>query len=170
MVFRIFELGSLETSDDNKDVLLPKGFKIRTIAISDSLVGNTDYKWHSAPDGGEVFESNNGEWIYVSNSEVHYNRGGASAILFNKDGSIKDAYQICDNTSRNCAGGKTPWNTLQSCEEHREGYVWECFPFDKNKKPVKLTSLGKFMHEAACIDNLSGYIYLTEDESDGLLY
>lgn len=35
---------------------------------------------------------------------------------------------------------------------------------------VPLTEMGRFNHEAACVDPASGMVYLTEDREDGLLY
>lgn len=36
--------------------------------------------------------------------------------------------------------------------------------------PVPLKEMGRFNHEAACIDPRTGIAYLTEDRGDGLLY
>ncbi len=62
-------LGPLQDPDEN-GVRLPEGFTSRVIAKSGELVGNSGYEWHSAPDGGAVFTTNDGGWVYVSNSET----------------------------------------------------------------------------------------------------
>ncbi len=36
--------------------------------------------------------------------------------------------------------------------------------------PVPLVAMGRFNHEAAAVDPNTGYVYMTEDRSDGLLY
>ena len=36
--------------------------------------------------------------------------------------------------------------------------------------PVPLTAMGRFNHEAACVDPRTGIVYLTEDRDDSLLY
>lgn len=36
--------------------------------------------------------------------------------------------------------------------------------------PVPLTAMGRFNHEAACVDPASGIVYMTEDRNDSLLY
>ena len=36
--------------------------------------------------------------------------------------------------------------------------------------PVPLKAMGRFNHEAACVDPATGAVYLTEDRDDGLLY
>jgi secreted PhoX family phosphatase len=36
--------------------------------------------------------------------------------------------------------------------------------------PVPLKAMGRFNHEAACVDPVTGIVYMTEDRDDGLLY
>lgn len=157
--------GGLRAPDAN-GLRLPRSFTSRVIARSGSRVG--DYVWHDAPDGGATFELEDG-WVYVSNSEVNGPDGGVGAIAFDTDGSIRDAYRICTGTSRNCAGGPTPWGTWLSCEEVENGLVWECDP--KGEAQARpLPALGTFTHEAAAVDPESGHVYLTEDRPDGCFY
>ena len=40
-------------------------------------------------------------------------------------GAVRSAYRILAGTTRNCAGGATPWNRWLSCEETSRGYVYE---------------------------------------------
>jgi len=162
----------LQAADSN-GLRLPAGFSSRIIANSgQAVISGQNFIWHAAPDGGACFAINNGSysggWIYVSNSEVQ-STGGAGAIVFNAGGEVVDAYSILENTNRNCAGGATPWGSWLSCEEIDSGRVWECFP-EGHKQAIVRPALGVFNHEAIAVDEVTQYLYLTEDKVDGCLY
>jgi len=162
------ELGELGDVDDNGLRLLP-GATSRIVATTGLLVPGTDHEWHLAPDGGTCIARGDGGWMYVSNSEVDDGEGGVSAIEFERDGSISGAHRVLSGSSRNCAGGGTPWRTWLSCEEHETGVVWECDPL--GRAPARrLAALGRFAHEAAAVDLARACVYLTEDEDDGGFY
>ncbi|MGZ0019074.1 alkaline phosphatase PhoX [Nitrosomonas sp. wSCUT-2] len=152
---------------DQNGVRLPAGFTSRIVARSSQKIFH--YTWHAAPDGGATFATEDGGWIYVSNSELDNQAGGAGALRFNAAGDIVDSYPILQHTTRNCAGGHTPWQTWLSCEETDNGQVWECDPFGSNAAQVR-SALGVFKHEAVAVDNQNKQLYLTEDQTDGCLY
>lgn len=160
-------MGLLPPNDDG--LRLPPGFRSRIVARSSQPIGQSNYIWHGAPDGGAVFPTDNGGWVYVSNSELYNQQGGVGALRFNATGDVVDAYRILSNTTRNCAGGATPWGTWLSCEEFDEGQIWECDP-EGSVDAIHRPLLGTFNHEAVAVDTNSQILYLTEDERDGRLY
>lgn len=164
--------GPLQAPDAN-GLMLPAGFRSRIVARGERPVPGTHHVWHAAADGGACFRAEGGGhppgYVYVSNAEIDGGRGGVGAIRFDQDGNVVDAYAICSGTSRNCAGGSTPWNTWLSCEEVEHGRVHECDPLGV-AAPVVRPALGRFKHEAVAADPVGRRLYLTEDRHDGLLY
>ncbi len=161
--------GALGAPDAN-NIRLPAGFTSKRIATSGELVPGTLYPWHHVPDGAATFATGDGGWIYVCNSEAPSALGGgASAIRFGADGEIESAYRVLAGSNLNCAGGPTPWGTWLSCEEHPNGYVWECDPTGI-LPGIPRPALGAYAHEAAAVDPVLGHVYLTEDEDDGCFY
>jgi len=162
-------------AQDDNGLILPIGFTSTLLATSGLPVSATSgvptgYTWHPLPDGGACFPKVDGGWAYTSNSEVPgAPLGGAGALSFNADGEVVDAYRILSNTTQNCAGGTTPWNTWISGEEHSAGQCWECNPYQTGQGVAK-PSLGLFAHEAVAVDMAHQTVYLTEDTGSGRFF
>jgi secreted PhoX family phosphatase len=163
------ELGELGPANPD-GVRLPLGFSARIIAVSgEEVPGGGGYVWHDFPDGGTTFASQDGGFLYVSNSEVKDGGGGVGVLALSASGEIVAAYSICQGTSMNCQGGATPWGTFLTCEEVNTGKVFECFP-SGGKDAVLRPALGIFRHEGLAYDLDRHQIYMTEDEADGRFY
>ncbi|MDU0353732.1 DUF839 domain-containing protein [Paraglaciecola aquimarina] len=108
--------------------------------------------------------------------------GGTSSIVYNlKTNRVEQQFMSLLGTIRNCSGGLTPWGSWLTCEESvatpsdtigkEHGYVFEV-PSQARElvaaKPIK--AMGRFNHEATCIDPATGTVYLTEDRQDSLFY
>lgn len=112
--------------------------------------------------------------------------GGTTNIVLDANTlEVKREFRSLGGTIRNCSGGVTPWGSWLTCEEAptgpgqrygdglavNHGWVFEV-PGDADGlvKAEPLRAMGRFNHEAACVDPETGYVYMTEDRNDGVLY
>jgi secreted PhoX family phosphatase len=112
--------------------------------------------------------------------------GGTTTFIYDHvSNKIEKQFLSLAGTSRNCAGGPTPWNTWITCEETTvkvgafegtgekdHGYVFEVPASDKMETyiPVPIKAMGRFNHEAVAVDPQTSIVYLTEDVGDSLFY
>ncbi|MFC6897745.1 alkaline phosphatase PhoX [Nonomuraea dietziae] len=108
--------------------------------------------------------------------------GGTATLQVTRDGRVLRSGPSLNGTQMNCSGGPMPWGSWVTCEEtvngpdvgndfsggdntklrEKHGYIFEV-PIDAAASARPIRSAGRFAHESAAFDPLSGAIYLTED-------
>ncbi len=170
-------------------LMLPAGFRYEVLAEEGVTRLESGEPSPSDPDGAAVFPALQGSGsVMVSNHEIgseephpvpHVEglvydpaaRGGTTTIEVSPEGTVVRQYVSLAGTDKNCAGGRTPWNTWLSCEETEKvldkphGYVFEVDPYDleANRDPRPIKALGRYPHEAVVVDPDTQVFYLTED-------
>ena len=112
--------------------------------------------------------------------------GGTTHIVLDAGTlAVKRQFRSLGGTIRNCSGGVTPWNSWLTCEEsptgpgqrfgdglsRNHGWVFDVPAAATGLEAAEpLTGLGRFNHEAACVDPITGVVYQTEDRDNSVLY
>jgi uncharacterized repeat protein (TIGR03803 family) len=184
-------MATLPAQLQNKQFMtLPDAFEYLVVSYAGQLMRDGN-PLPSATDGMAAFPDGRGRTLLVRNHELTTSgtpvvapgatydaqvRGGTSNALIAADGTLIEQWGSLAGTERNCAGGPTPWGTWLTCEETvairngvRHGYVFEVDPKGLGDA-TPLYGLGRNNHEAAAVDPATGYVYLTEDRGDSLLY
>lgn len=188
-------LASNELIRDSRGILdLPPGFRYKIIDQFSQTMSD-GYRVPGLPDGMACFAGDSAHLILMRNHELGSEDWGRAAyspheipseaydqamtgavsrvVIRRHDLQRVSSNLVLTGTSRNCAGGSSPWGWL-SCEEdvaEGHGYTFLCNPFaSRLQKAVLIKAYGRFNHEAVCIDPNSHVAYLTEDRSDSVLY
>jgi secreted PhoX family phosphatase len=162
--------------DPNGRLDLPEGFKYQILQTAGDMMSDGN-AMRAAPDGMATFPgSRAGEIILMRNHELTENGGVSRLVIDASDPAnltVTRSNDVLGGTSRNCAGGPSPWGWL-SCEEEIGGGVWLC-PQETasllvGEDRVRIHAYGSFRHEAVAIDPDTLIAYLTEDDGDSFLY
>jgi secreted PhoX family phosphatase len=161
---------------------MPDG--MAAIPLSGSLIALICNHEALAGTGGAFRKHPQAERIFDDGGGRRPGGGGTSTIIWDQGNqTVVRRFLSLAGTTRNCAGGSTPWGSWLSCEEDitragtagcakDHGWVFEV-PATENPEltvPVPLTAMGRFNHEAAAVNPASGTVYLSEDRGDGLFY
>lgn len=147
-----------------------------------ALVRNHELKTSHFDDGpfAKTAAPPNGIYDFTSRGEAI--AGGTTTLVLNTETyEVEGEYLSLTGTIRNCAGGITPWGSWLTCEEdvtragdgvnRDHGWVFEVDASHEGlAEPVPLKDMGRFNHEAAAVDPVTGIVYLTEDRKDSLFY
>ncbi len=160
-----------------------KGANDKTIIIRNHEVSPGDIKNGAFGENLELIGRLSPDQFYDYSHGKRPCLGGTTTLIFNnKSQQVEQEWLSLAGTIRNCAGGATPWGSWITCEETTiksndflqkdHGYNFEVPATSKVKlfDPVPLKAMGRFYHEAVCVDPRSGIVYQTEDRPDGLIY
>lgn len=171
---------------------LPEGFSYRVIAETGMPLegGRGPFARPSFPDLNVAFRWRDDRLLLSTSHEIpaeapvpanppgeEYDpraSGSITSLLLDRNFDVVESSYNAGGMVSNCSGSGTPWGTVLTGEEATatldadHGFVWEVDPHEHTK--VRLDDCGRFDHETAVVDRQTGFVYLTEDSGEGLLY
>ena len=158
---------------DNGHIRLVRNHEVRDDSVAGQVIGDASLAYDPRAGGG------------CTSLEVRVRADGVPEL-------VRDFVAIA-GTHTNCAGGPTPWGSWLTCEEITQGsepyqpgsgpnrgrngfgqphgYVFEIpAGAESQVQAVPLKAMGRFTHEAAAVDPMTGIVYLTEDNGDSGFY
>ena len=155
----------------------------KTILIRNHELSPKSFRYGAFGDQNEMLGQIDQSMLYDYGKGDIPSLGGTSTVVYDEaTGQVELEYLSLAGTNRNCAGGLTPWGSWITCEEDvskisesaekNHGYNFEVVVSDQIKmsEPIPITGMGRFNHEAICIDPKTGIVYQTEDRGDSLIY
>jgi len=155
-----------------------------TVIVRNHEVSNGDLAKSAFGSNNERLSRVDPSKLYDRGADGTPSFGGTTSLVYDtKSQTLARQFMSSAGHVRNCAGGATPWGTWLTCEEtnlragkdnaaENHGYVFEvpatAEPGLADPTPIK--GMGRYNHEAVCVDPDTSIVYLTEDRGDGLLY
>jgi len=173
-------------------ISLPEGFRYVAFAAAGTVMSD-GRTMPAAHDGMACFAGKGSQVVLLRNHELSSSdeasdeselydalgAGGVTATIFDTaSGKEVKSYAALLGTIENCNGGLSASGAWLTCEETTEGegagfskphgYVFEV-PSSVTgliTAPEPLRAMGRFEHEAARQDEMTGVVYMTEDNGD----
>ena len=181
---QLYEFGGLLETANADGIRLSSGLTATIIARQGERVtltsgGRSRLSFHRKPDGADIFVLPDGGYVYMSNSERNIPfMGGVYGVTFDSEHRVVGYRNYVRRTTRNCNGGRTPWDTWVTCEEAYlplRGHCWQVDPLGQ-RRSQKLTMSGfwggtyeAFAYDVRPTTQTPPSFYITEDASDGTM-
>lgn len=127
--------------DENEGVLWVNHEYFNSVLMQTNLGEKTKEKvdFERYVVGGSIVKikkDNNNKWNIVVNDPVNRRLNGNTKIPFLWDEEIAGS-KVAEGTFQNCAGGRTPWGTILTCEENYDYMYGEIF-YDENNVATRV--------------------------------